>query len=140
MGENTTVEFVWVHFTTHYITHEDNHTLAISGSIPQLGSWNIEQAAVAAENPKHPGEWITSIEIPADSRFEWKWVVISRDTMSVCRWEESSNRVTELDGKYYKCHAPWNNNAEYEIIPNVPGMYVSILCLSCFDIPILTNH
>ncbi|XP_056006814.1 starch-binding domain-containing protein 1-like [Ostrea edulis] len=113
---------VWVQFRTHYVTNSEDLVLGITGSLPELGQWNVTRAVVADEIPKSSGEWVVLIELTANVTFDWKWVVLSQEnaTMTAFRWEERDNRSTELQGQGQRCYAAWNDDAAYEIIPKFP--------------------
>lgn len=47
----TTEKSVWVQFKTHYVTQSEDFVLAITGSLPDLGQWNVTRAVVAGKLP-----------------------------------------------------------------------------------------
>lgn len=73
------------------------------------------------ENPENSGKWIVTVNLPANVKFEWKWVVVWRENHNAFRWEERANRVTEVGEESCKCHAPWNEDTTYKTLPQVSG-------------------
>lgn len=73
------------------------------------------------ESPENSGKWIVTVNLPANVKFEWKWVVVWRENHTAFRWEERANRVTEVGKESCKCHAPWNEDATYKTLPQVSG-------------------
>lgn len=78
------------------------------------------------ENPENSGKWMVTVNLPANVKFEWKWVVVWRENHTAFRWEERANRVTEVGEESCKCHAPWNDDATYETLPHVSGTCILI--------------
>ncbi|XP_056016868.1 aspartic acid-rich protein-like [Ostrea edulis] len=117
-----TEKTVWVQFRVHFVTNSENLVLGITGSLPELGQWNVTRAVVADEIPKSSGEWIVLIQLPANVTFDWKWVVLSQKnaTITAFRWEERDNRRTELEEQGRRCYAAWNYDAAYETITKFP--------------------
>ncbi|XP_062590411.1 starch-binding domain-containing protein 1-like isoform X2 [Saccostrea cucullata] len=105
-----------------YMLPDNNLALAISGSIKEFGGWNIKEAKIADEKPENSGKWIVSLHLPANVKFEWKWVVVWRNTRIAFRWEERQNRVTEVGEHSFVCHAYWNSDPTYEFLPESPSM------------------
>ncbi|GHV21790.1 4-alpha-glucanotransferase [Clostridia bacterium] len=72
-------------------------TLYITGSIPELGNWNI--AAAKKMRTAGNGDWIYELDLPdTDSRsIEYKFCLISPETpwhpQSTVRWEAGNNRI-----------------------------------------------
>lgn len=73
------------------------------------------------ESPGNSGKWIVTVNLPANVKFEWKWVVVWRENHTAFRWEERANRVTDVGEESCKCHAPWNEDATYKTLPQVSG-------------------
>lgn len=73
------------------------------------------------ESPENSGKWIVTVNLPANVKFEWKWVVVWRENHTAFRWEERANRVTDVGEESCKCHAPWNEDATYKTLPQVSG-------------------
>ncbi|XP_056006463.1 starch-binding domain-containing protein 1-like [Ostrea edulis] len=119
---DSTEKTVWVQFRTHYVTNSEDLVLGITGSLPELGQWNVTRAVIADEIPKRSGEWIVLIELPVNVTFDWKWVVLSQEnaTMTAFRWEERGNRRTVLQERGRRCYAAWNYDAAYETITKFP--------------------
>ncbi|XP_048767369.2 uncharacterized protein LOC125674281 [Ostrea edulis] len=111
---------VCISFETHYDTNTRGKCLAVCGSLDVLGNWDVKQAVMADEIPENSGKWIIAVKLPANVKFEWKWVVVWQETRTAFRWEECENRGTELEGHDCKYYAPWNCNAKYQIISEFP--------------------
>ncbi|XP_061162781.1 uncharacterized protein LOC133172000 isoform X2 [Saccostrea echinata] len=108
---------VWLGIACDYMLPDNNLALAISGSIKEFGNWNIKDAKIADEKPENSGKWIVSVHLPANVKFEWKWVVVWRNTRIAFRWEERQNRVTEVGESGFMCIAYWNCDPIYEPLP-----------------------
>ncbi|CAC5400158.1 STBD1 [Mytilus coruscus] len=92
-----------------------NQRLAISGSLEILGKWSTEIAVIAEETSVNSGRWRANVEIPRNTSFEWKWVVIENDRSRVCRWEERSNRSLSSGTSPAHVRSAWNLGEEVEI-------------------------
>ncbi|CAG2240903.1 unnamed protein product [Mytilus edulis] len=110
MTEN--VPFV---FETRYITQNVNQRLAVSGSLEILGNWSVETAVIAEETPANTGRWRVNVEIPRNTSFEWKWLVIENDRSRVYRWEERPNRSLSSGTSPAHVRSAWNLGEEVEI-------------------------
>ncbi|XP_062587696.1 starch-binding domain-containing protein 1-like [Saccostrea cucullata] len=115
-------KFVWTTFQTEFVVQHEEHVVAISGSLVEIGQWNIRQALMLDEKPENSGKWIVSLHVPANVKFEWKWVVVWRNTRIAFRWEERQNRVTEVGERGFVCHAYWNCDPTYEFLPESPSI------------------
>ncbi|XP_078335891.1 uncharacterized protein LOC111133408 isoform X1 [Crassostrea virginica] len=120
MNTELPISLVWTQFSTNYAVEHENHVLAISGSLPALGQWNARKAVLADEYPENSGKWIVTVSLPANVKFEWKWVVIWRKNHTAFRWEERGNRVTELGDQSCSYYAPWNGEVSSGTISQVP--------------------
>lgn len=84
---------VTITFQINYdVDNSDTVGLAVSGSTPELGSWEVAKCIIADEIPKGSGKWSVSVQMSPEQHFFWKWVVISRDRSRVIRWEHIKNR------------------------------------------------
>lgn len=111
-------------FDTQFNADIRTKYLAVCGSLDVLGNWEVDRAAVADETPENSGKWIVTVNLPANVKFEWKWVVVWRENQTAFRWEERANRVTEVGEESCRCHAPWNDDATYETLSHVSdGMW-----------------
>lgn len=108
-----------ISFETQFNADTQTKYLAVCGSLDVLGNWEVERAVVADESPENSGKWIVTVNLPANVKFEWKWVVVWRENHTAFRWEERANRVTEVGEESCKCHAPWNEDATYKTLPQV---------------------
>lgn len=108
-----------VSFETQFNADTQTKYLAVCGSLDVLGNWEVERAVVADESPENSGKWIVTVNLPANVKFEWKWVVVWRENHTAFRWEERANRVTEVGKESCKCHAPWNEDTTYKTLPQV---------------------
>ncbi|MGW0431015.1 carbohydrate-binding module family 20 domain-containing protein [Micromonospora sp. NPDC003197] len=63
----------------------------VVGSIPELGSWNpVNGLHLTTDATTYPA-WSGSVDIPADTSFEWKLVKVSPD--GSVQWENDPNRT-----------------------------------------------
>lgn len=102
-------------FETRYITQNVNQRLAVSGSLEILGNWSVETAVIAEETPANTGRWRANVEIPRNTSFEWKWLVIENDRSRVYRWEERPNRSLSSGTSPAHVRSAWNLGEEVEI-------------------------
>jgi len=101
---------VFVEFRTSYVCQHEDLCVALSGSLDELGNWDVRNAVLAEETPEDSGHWQVAVELPAETSFEWKWVVIWRENLTAFRWEERSNRIydTGYSDGYIRVKALWN--------------------------------
>ncbi|KAJ8007410.1 hypothetical protein DPEC_G00117210 [Dallia pectoralis] len=78
-----------VRFSIHYHTHSPQQELAVTGNLPELGSW---KGFVPLERGQG-GFWVSSFLLPVERQVEWKFVLVE-DGM-IKRWEECVNRCLE---------------------------------------------
>ncbi|KAK9532902.1 hypothetical protein VZT92_010264 [Zoarces viviparus] len=91
-----------VTFRVHYFTHTPYQTVAVTGNQRELGNW---KGFVLLERAKD-GHWATTVNLPAESHVEWKFVVV--DKGEVCRWEECGNRLLDTaTGDELLVHKCW---------------------------------
>ena len=98
-------------FITEYAVNDDDACLVISGSIPELGSWNLAKSLWVREVPERSGKWISILITTPHQQFSWKWVVISKDRLRAIRWENINNREQTIDNESVILQAPWNEPA-----------------------------
>lgn len=68
-----------------------DQVLAIIGSIPELGSWDTKKA-IELDDSNFP-EWSVSIDLSnVKKTFEYKFLIIGKETRKVIAWEARSNR------------------------------------------------
>ncbi|XP_061162780.1 uncharacterized protein LOC133172000 isoform X1 [Saccostrea echinata] len=108
---------ICISFETQYKTDAHDKCLAVCGSLAAIGNWDVKKAVIADEKPENSGKWIVSVHLPANVKFEWKWVVVWRNTRIAFRWEERQNRVTEVGESGFMCIAYWNCDPIYEPLP-----------------------
>ena len=71
-----------------------NQVLAVVGSVPELGSWNVEKALLL-DDSNFP-EWSIAIDLTAvKGAFEYKFLILDNKTHNVVAWENCNNRTFE---------------------------------------------
>ncbi|XP_059844806.1 uncharacterized protein stbd1 [Hypanus sabinus] len=91
---------VSVSFNVHYMTCSNSQILAVTGNHESLGQWEN----YVPLKPNKDGFWSNTIQLSANSRFEWKYVVVENG--KIWRWEECPNRYLETsheDMEIYQC-------------------------------------
>ncbi len=76
----------------------DPRPLRLSGSLPELGGWNLAEALAmdAIKKPQGGYEWSTQAELPLGQTVEYKFV---RQNEQGPRWESGNNhRITVIQG------------------------------------------
>ena len=103
---------VTITFQTEYAVEDsDVLCLAVAGSVPELGRWNVADCLTATESPKGSGKWSVSVFMAPGQRFFWKWVVVSRDRTRVIRWEHINNREQTIGDESITLQAQWDEPA-----------------------------
>ncbi|KAJ3968011.1 starch binding domain-containing protein [Lentinula raphanica] len=69
---------------------ETDLNIFISGSIPELGSWDTDDS-VALSAADYP-VWTLTIDLPANTLFDYKF--IRKETDGSIEWESDPNRET----------------------------------------------
>ncbi|XP_062597565.1 uncharacterized protein LOC134258990 [Saccostrea cucullata] len=99
----------------HCKVPSENLALAVTGSIPQLGNWNLEEALIAEEVPMHPGKWVVEVKLPIGTIFHYKWVVVWRDSLRPFAWEDVGRRLTHIrESGIYICG--WETEAVFQAV------------------------
>ncbi|XP_061196704.1 uncharacterized protein LOC133204980 [Saccostrea echinata] len=103
---------------------QDQLALAVTGSIPQLGNWNLKDALIAEQVPMHSGKWVVGVKLPAGLDFQYKWVIVWRDSLSPFLWEDGANRFTHIEesGRYI---CAWNSGAVFQPVIGTSGFALS---------------
>ncbi len=70
-------------------TTVSGQNIYISGSIPELGSWDTNKSFESFMNPNYPG-WFLPVSVPAGSTFQFKFII--KDGAGNVTWEGGSNR------------------------------------------------
>ncbi|CAF89670.1 unnamed protein product [Tetraodon nigroviridis] len=78
-----------VTFRVQYHTQWPHQTVAVTGDLPELGSW---KGFIPLEKVEE-GQWSAVVSLPTESHVEWKFVLL--DKGQVCRWEECRNRLLD---------------------------------------------
>ena len=108
----TRIQCVDITFETDYIVENaDNMCLAVSGTLPELGSWEVAECLLARETRPGSSKWRVTATLPASQDFSWKWVVVTPDRSRVIRWEEIDNRDEQSGTKTRVIFAAWNGDA-----------------------------
>ncbi|KAL5017240.1 hypothetical protein ScPMuIL_006829 [Solemya velum] len=88
--------------------------LAVVGSLREIGCWNPSACVLAKPNPRDEDIWVAVVRLPANSFFEWKWIIVAPDRSTVYSWEERGNQNT-VTGKMDGCFRnDWNEPTRYE--------------------------
>ena len=107
------IDDVTIKFETEYIVENaENMCLAVSGSTPELGRWNVADCKLARETSRGSGRWRVSVEMSPEEQFEWKWILVVPDRTNVIRWEEIANREQNSGTESRTIFAGWNEAAE----------------------------
>ncbi|NWX22853.1 STBD1 protein, partial [Aegotheles bennettii] len=91
---------VQVTFRVHYITHSATQLVSVTGDHECLGQW---QSYVPLKYDKD-GFWSESVSLPADTKVEWKFILVENG--KVRRWEECGNRTLMTEHEDKIVH-PW---------------------------------
>uniref|UniRef100_A0A8D2NV58 Starch-binding domain-containing protein 1 n=2 Tax=Zosterops TaxID=36298 RepID=A0A8D2NV58_ZOSLA len=92
---------IHVSFRVHYITHSDTQLIGVTGDHECLGQWH---SYIPLQCDKD-GFWSQSISLPADTRVEWKFILVENG--KVRRWEECSNRTLVTEHEDQIVHQWW---------------------------------
>uniref|UniRef100_A0A8C5IBZ5 Starch-binding domain-containing protein 1 n=1 Tax=Junco hyemalis TaxID=40217 RepID=A0A8C5IBZ5_JUNHY len=92
---------IHVAFRVHYITHSDTQLIGVTGDHECLGQWH---SYVPLKCDKD-GFWSESISLPADTRVEWKFILVENG--KVRRWEECGNRTLVTEHEDQIVHQSW---------------------------------
>lgn len=84
--------------------------VCILGSIPQLGSWDLEHSvnAVPSENFS---KWEARVLIPVGSTFEWNWITTNKKKTKVLLWDPC-RRSTAIGNIGGTIHTAWGRPAQ----------------------------
>lgn len=92
---------IHVTFRVHYFTHTDTQLLGVTGDHECLGQWH---SYVPLKYDKD-GFWSESISLPADTKVEWKFILVENG--KVRRWEECGNRTLVTEHEDQIVHQWW---------------------------------
>uniref|UniRef100_A0A8C0VQV6 Starch-binding domain-containing protein 1 n=1 Tax=Cyanistes caeruleus TaxID=156563 RepID=A0A8C0VQV6_CYACU len=92
---------IHVAFRVHYITHSEGQLIGVTGDHECLGQWH---SYVPLKCDKD-GFWSESISLPADTRIEWKFILVENG--KVRRWEECGNRTLVTEHEDQIVHQWW---------------------------------
>uniref|UniRef100_A0A8D0C338 Starch-binding domain-containing protein 1 n=1 Tax=Salvator merianae TaxID=96440 RepID=A0A8D0C338_SALMN len=92
---------VHVTFRVHYITHSEAQLIAVTGDHECLGQWHHYVPLRCDKD----GFWSDSVVLPADTRVEWKFIVVENG--KVRRWEECDNRTLTTEHEDRVAHKWW---------------------------------
>ncbi|XP_050176524.1 LOW QUALITY PROTEIN: starch-binding domain-containing protein 1 [Myiozetetes cayanensis] len=92
---------IHVAFRVHYITHSEAQLIGVTGDHECLGQWH---SYVPLKRDKD-GFWSESISLPADTRLEWKFILVENG--KVRRWEECGNRTLVTEHEDQIVHQWW---------------------------------
>lgn len=77
---------------------EPDEVLAISGECDLLGNW-IPSRAIHMNDSRYP-EWTVNLPLNAlDAPFEYKFVILKKNTLEVVAWETTDNRICGFVGE-----------------------------------------
>ncbi|NXQ19142.1 STBD1 protein, partial [Peucedramus taeniatus] len=92
---------IHVAFRVHYITHSEAQLIGVTGDHECLGQWH---SYVPLKCDKD-GFWSQSVSLPADTRVEWKFILVENG--KVRRWEECGNRTLVTEHEDQIVHQWW---------------------------------
>ncbi|XP_027524020.1 starch-binding domain-containing protein 1 [Corapipo altera] len=95
---------IHVAFRVHYITHSEAQLIGVTGDHECLGQWH---SYVPLKCDKD-GFWSESISLPADTRLEWKFILVENG--KVRRWEECGNRTLVTEHEDQIVHQWWGHH------------------------------
>lgn len=85
----------------------------IAGNIPELGNWNVDAAAGAANCQNYP-DWTVTLNLPVGTTFEYK--VIKSGNGST-EWETGDNRTYTVGTDGGAVSLNWSQAGEEELVP-----------------------
>ncbi|TFK01509.1 plasmolipin [Platysternon megacephalum] len=92
---------IHVNFRVHYITHIDAQLIAVTGDHECLGHWHNYVPLKCDKD----GFWSDTVILPADSKIEWKFILVENG--KVTRWEECNNRTLMTEHEDRMAHQWW---------------------------------
>ncbi|KAM7168123.1 starch-binding domain-containing protein 1 [Macrochelys suwanniensis] len=92
---------IHVNFRVHYITHTDAQLIAVTGDHECLGQWHNYVPLKCDKD----GFWSDAVILPADSKIEWKFILVENG--KVTRWEECNNRTLMTEHEDRLAHQWW---------------------------------
>uniref|UniRef100_A0A8C0IQ42 Starch-binding domain-containing protein 1 n=1 Tax=Chelonoidis abingdonii TaxID=106734 RepID=A0A8C0IQ42_CHEAB len=92
---------IHVNFRVHYITHIDAQLIAVTGDHECLGQWHKYVPLKCDKD----GFWSDTVILPADSKIEWKFILVENG--KVTRWEECNNRTLMTEHEDRAAHQWW---------------------------------
>ncbi|KAM9142791.1 starch-binding domain-containing protein 1 [Pangshura tecta] len=92
---------IHVNFRVHYITHIDAQLIAVTGDHECLGQWHNYIPLKCDKD----GFWSDTVILPADSKIEWKFILVENG--KVTRWEECNNRTLMTEHEDRTAHQWW---------------------------------
>ncbi|KAG2483610.1 hypothetical protein HYH03_017552 [Edaphochlamys debaryana] len=101
---------VQVKFCLKYRTSY-GQSVKIIGSHPKLGNWDINKALDL--HWSEGDRWLATIELPAGSVYEYKYVLVDHDGRQALAWQGGSNSVLALgdtDEQGVEVQDNWHNN------------------------------
>ncbi|PNW79451.1 hypothetical protein CHLRE_09g415600v5 [Chlamydomonas reinhardtii] len=101
---------VQVRFCLKYRTSY-GQSVKIIGSHAKLGNWDINKALVLSWTDGD--RWVATIELPAGSVYEYKYVLVDHDGRSALAWQGGSNSVLAIgdqDEQGVEVQDNWHNN------------------------------
>ena len=108
----TSVQDVNITFQTKYIVENAGSTcLAVSGSAPELGRWNVAECLLARETRVGSGNWSVTATMRPTENFFWKWLLVTPDRQKVIRWEDIDHREEFTGTEDREIFAGWNEEA-----------------------------
>ncbi|NXY43330.1 STBD1 protein, partial [Ceuthmochares aereus] len=92
---------VQVTFRVHYLTRGGAQGLGVTGDHECLGQWRSYVPLRAGKD----GFWSEAVALPADTRLEWKFILVENG--KVTRWEECGNRTLVTEHEDQTVHRWW---------------------------------
>jgi 4-alpha-glucanotransferase len=97
-----------IDFRTTFVPVRKEHSLGISGNIPELGMWD-ENHPLKLNGYKFP-EWRATLKLKNITGFEYKYVIINNSTGKIVHWEKGYNRNFTPHLVDNTCHCTINDD------------------------------
>lgn len=84
-----------IKFSADFANLKSNEVIAISGSCPELGNWDLNKAIVM--NDANFPKWEAFVAIESDlTSVAYKFVILNKDTKELIQWENAANHELQL--------------------------------------------
>ena len=87
-----------IKFSADFANLKSNEVIAISGSCPELGNWDLNKAIVM--NDANFPKWEAFVAIESDlTSVAYKFVILNKDTKELIQWENAANHELQMPDK-----------------------------------------